>query len=173
VPKGAAKMKTTDIRIDEVSYAFEDFRYRTPIKFGGVASDRVTILNVECAVHTRDGKRARGFGSMPMGNIWSFPSKTLGYDQTLAAMKDVVERVAAITRACPEFGHPIDLTWAMEHDYTRAAQAASEALGLADQHPGALHACLREPVRRRFARRFRKGARAQLLSHLRSGLHES
>jgi L-alanine-DL-glutamate epimerase-like enolase superfamily enzyme len=128
-------MKSTDIRIDDVSYTFEDFRYRTPIKFGGVASDRVTILNVECAVRTRDGKRARGFGSMPMGNIWAFPSRTLGYDQTLAAMKAVVERVAAIIRASPEFGHPIDLTWALEHEYTTAAQATSEALRLADHIP--------------------------------------
>src|SRR6266446_6517485 len=118
---GPCIMKSTDIRVDDVSYTFEDFRYRTPIKFGGVASDRVTILNVQCAVRTRDGKRARGFGSMPMGNIWAFPSKTLGYDQTLAAMKAVVERVAAIARACPEFGHPIDLTWALEHEYIQAA----------------------------------------------------
>src|ERR1700693_263483 len=116
-------MKASDIRIDDIVFSYEDFRYRAPIKFGGVASDRVTILNVECAVSTRDGKRARGFGSMPMGNIWSFPAETLGYDQTLAAMKAVVERVAAITRGCTEIGHPIDLTWAMEHEYVKAAAA--------------------------------------------------
>ena len=68
-------MKSTDIRIDDVSYAYEDFRYRTPIKFGGVALDRVTLLNVEIAVRTRAGMTARGFGSMPMGNVWSFPSR--------------------------------------------------------------------------------------------------
>ncbi len=116
-------MKSTDIRIDELSCAYEDYRYRTPIKFGGVASDRVTIVNVECAVTTRDGKCARGFGSMPLGNIWSFPSKTLGYDQTLAAMKTLIERIAAITRSCREFGHPIDLTWSLEHEYAKAVAA--------------------------------------------------
>jgi L-alanine-DL-glutamate epimerase-like enolase superfamily enzyme len=114
-------MKPTDICIDDVSYAYEDFRYRTPIKFGGTAVDRATILNVECAVRTRDGKRARGFGSMPLGNVWSFPSKMLTYDQTLAAMKAVVERVADVTRACTEFGHPIDLTWALEPEYVKTA----------------------------------------------------
>jgi L-alanine-DL-glutamate epimerase-like enolase superfamily enzyme len=116
-------MKSSDIRVDDVTYTYEDYRYRTPIKFGGIASDRVTILNVECAVRTRDGKRARGFGSMPLGNIWSFPAKTLGYDQTLVAMKNVVERVANLTRACPDFGHPIDLTWALEPEYVKAAAA--------------------------------------------------
>ena len=114
-------MKSTDIRIDDVSYSYEDFRYRTPIKFGGVALDRVTILNVEIAVRSRTGKTARGLGSMPMGNVWSYPSKTLTYDQTLAAMKAVVERVANVTRACSEVGHPIDLTWMMEHEYIKAS----------------------------------------------------
>jgi L-alanine-DL-glutamate epimerase-like enolase superfamily enzyme len=114
-------MKTTDIRIDDISFAYEDYRYRTPIKFGGVASDRVTIVNAECSVTTRDGKRARGFGSMPLGNIWSFPSKALGYDQTLAAMKALIERIAGITRSCREFGHPIDLTWQLEPEYVKAA----------------------------------------------------
>jgi L-alanine-DL-glutamate epimerase-like enolase superfamily enzyme len=116
-------MKPTDIRISDVDFAYEDFRYRTPIKFGGVASDRVTILNVECTVSTRGGKTARGFGSMPLGNVWSFPSKRLGYDQTLAAMKALVERIAAITRTCSEIGHPIDLTWTLEPEYAKAADA--------------------------------------------------
>jgi len=56
-------MKTTNIRIDEIRYSYEDFQYRTPIKFGGVAVDRVTLLNVECRVHGGNGKAAGGFGS--------------------------------------------------------------------------------------------------------------
>ncbi|HZZ82806.1 MAG TPA: enolase C-terminal domain-like protein [Gemmataceae bacterium] len=118
-------MKPTDIRIDDVSFAYEDFRYRTPIKFGGVALDRASVLNVEVAVRTRAGKSGRGFGSMPMGNVWSFPSKTLTYDQTLGLMKAVVERVANITRRCTEVGHPIDLTWTLEHEYVKAAREVS------------------------------------------------
>ncbi|MSQ93050.1 MAG: hypothetical protein EXR98_00675 [Gemmataceae bacterium] len=114
-------MKATNIRVEDVAFSYEDFRYRTPIKFGGVALDRVTMLNVNVTVRTAAGKTARGFGSMPMGNVWSFPSKTLTYDQTLAAMKAVVERVATITRGCTESGHPIDLTWGLEHVYLKAA----------------------------------------------------
>ncbi len=128
-------MKATDIRIDDVSFAYEDFAYRTPIKFGGTAVDRATVLNVECAVRTRDGKRARGFGSMPLGNVWSFPSKKLSYDQTLAAMKALVGRIADRTRGCTEYGHPIDLTWALEPEYVQAAAAASAELHLAETIP--------------------------------------
>lgn len=116
-------MKPTDIRIDDVTYSFADFRYRTPIKFGGVAVDRVTLLDVEVTVSTRAGRSARGTGSMPLGNVWSFPSRRLAYDDTLGAMKALTEHIARITRDCTEVGHPIDLTWALEHEYHRAAKA--------------------------------------------------
>ena len=49
---------TTDIRIKDVRLSYEDFRYRTPIKFGGVAVDRVTMLNVEVDVETTGGQDA-------------------------------------------------------------------------------------------------------------------
>jgi len=60
----------TDIRIESVETSMQDFRYRSPIKFGGVALDRVTVLDVQVRVSTRDGKSASGFGSMPLGNVW-------------------------------------------------------------------------------------------------------
>ena len=72
--------RATDIRIDEVRHSYEDYIYRAPYKFGGRVVDRVTLLNVHCRVTTRNGKSARGFGSMTMGNMWAFPSKTMSYD---------------------------------------------------------------------------------------------
>ena len=41
------------MRIEAVSHTFEDYRYRTPITFGGVALDRVTLLNVTVADNTQ------------------------------------------------------------------------------------------------------------------------
>ena len=84
-------MRATDIRVKEVRHSYQDFRYRTPIKFGGQALDRVTLLNVELVVETGGGSVATGFGSMPLGNVWAWPSKELSYEQTLAAMKRVAE----------------------------------------------------------------------------------
>jgi L-alanine-DL-glutamate epimerase-like enolase superfamily enzyme len=128
-------VKATDIRIEEVKHSFEDYLYRTPIKFGGVAVDRVTLLNVEVEVSTVAGGKARGFGSMPLGNVWSFPSRVLSYDTTLAAMKALAEQVHRITTSCTEVGHPIDLTWAMEPDYHRAAGEVGQQLQLAEPIP--------------------------------------
>ena len=44
--------KPTDIRIEDVRYSYEDYIYRTPIKFGGSVLDRATIINVNCTVRT-------------------------------------------------------------------------------------------------------------------------
>src|SRR5262249_24695136 len=59
-----ASKKKTDIRIENISSSYEDYLYRTPIKFGGSVVDRATLLNVNCTVRTAGGQVAKGFGSM-------------------------------------------------------------------------------------------------------------
>ena len=130
----AAALKT-DIQVQDVTIAYDEYKYRTPIKFGGHTVDRATVLNVNCVVETRDGRVARGFGSMPLGNVWSFPSKTLSYDSTLQAMKSLAERIANVTRDYKEYGHPIDLNWDLDPAYRQLATNVSERLQLADPIP--------------------------------------
>ncbi len=113
-------MRSTDIRVRDVYFEYEDFRYRTPIKFGGVALDRVTILNVRVVVESGDGKTATGYGSMPLGNVWAFPSRVLTYDQTLGAMRFLASRVAEDYRTCGLSGHPIDITHKLETEFFHA-----------------------------------------------------
>ena len=81
-----AKTRATDIRIEDISFSLEEFKYRAPYKFGGVPVDRATIINVTCTVRAGNGKTANGFGSMPLGNVWAFPSRTMPYDTTLGAL---------------------------------------------------------------------------------------
>ncbi len=130
-----ASKKSTDVRIVEVRPSYEDYLYRTPIKFGGTEVDRVTLLNVDCVVETAAGKRAKGFGSMPLGNVWAFPSKTMKYAETLEAMKDLAERIGKITGAHKEFGHPIDLNHALEPEYLKAAADVTNARKLTQPIP--------------------------------------
>src|SRR5579872_6002457 len=96
-------VKKTDIRIEEISHAYEDYLYRTPIKFGGSVVDRATIFNVNCTVRTSAGKVAKGFGSMPLGNVWSFPTHKMSYDTTLGAMKALAEEMVRLTGGYKEF----------------------------------------------------------------------
>ncbi len=127
--------RATDVRIVSVEPTYQDTHYRTPIKFGGVALDRATILDVWIEVESAAGKRARGFGSMPLSNVWAFPSRNLTYDQTLAAMTALAGRVADLTRGHRDLGHPVDLGVALEPLYLRAAREVTGQLGLAEPIP--------------------------------------
>jgi L-alanine-DL-glutamate epimerase-like enolase superfamily enzyme len=120
----------TGIRIEEVSFGYEEFLYRAPYKFGGVPVDRATILNVNVVVRKPDGKTARGLGSMPLGNVWSFPSREMSYDTTLHAMKALAERIAKITASYKDYGHPIDINLAVEPAYLKAAGDISQEMKL-------------------------------------------
>ena len=163
-------MKLTDVRIEAVEHQYEDYLYRTPIKFGGKVLDRVTLLNVKCMVRTVGGKSAHGFGSMPLGNVWSFPSRVLSYDATLGAMKALAERIGRIIGGCTEVGHPIDLALALEPEYPQGGGRGHGGTAAGGADPAALHAGRRQRLRRRRARRLRQGPRPQLLSHLRTRL---
>src|SRR5262245_18772939 len=107
---GSAKRKS-DMRIEDISLAFEEFAFRTPLKFAGVVVDRHTMLTVNCTARTAAGNEAKGFGTLPLNYTFTFPSKTLSPDARLQAMKSLPEEIAKVTRAYQEFGHPIDINW--------------------------------------------------------------
>lgn len=125
----------TDIRVEQVTHSFEDFTYRAPYMFGGSLVDRVTLLNVTCTVVSRTGRRAHGFGSMPLGNVWAFPSRKLTYNETLNAMKALSVQIERITGAHSEYGHPIDVNLALEPAYLRAARDVTAELRLPEPIP--------------------------------------
>jgi L-alanine-DL-glutamate epimerase-like enolase superfamily enzyme len=120
--------RPTDIRIVEVDHQFEEFTYRAPYQFGGRAVDRVTLLNVNCRVRTGGGREAWGFGSMTLGNAWSFPAAT--QDAGLGAMRALAGELHALTARCDEAGHPVDLFRVLEPEYLRAAETLSTARAL-------------------------------------------
>lgn len=128
-------MPGTDIRVKDVSFGYDEFRYRSPIKFGGVALDRATILNVEMTVETESGKIAHGFGSMPLGNIWAWPTRNLTYDQTLANMKGLAERLPALLKSIGRADHPIPLGVEFEHHVVDLARGWGGGHGLTESMP--------------------------------------
>ncbi len=106
-----AVSKSTDLRLLEVAADTERIAFRTPIKFGGRVVTDAVLFNVTVEVETRDGRRGMGVGSMPMGNVWAWPSKR---DQHRAiagrhGRAGPAARPAGrhITRAV---GHPLDIT---------------------------------------------------------------
>jgi L-alanine-DL-glutamate epimerase-like enolase superfamily enzyme len=122
--------KTTDVRIVSAQATTERIDYRTPMKFGGRVVTDVVLSHVTVEVETSDGRRALGFGSMPVGNAWAWPSLKLASNQTLDAMLDLGQRLVTEANGHKSIGHPLDLTreLALSHESTAAAVVRSASL---------------------------------------------
>jgi len=130
-----SRTNPNDIRIEGVDIEEEFYLYRTPIKFGGTEVDRVTLLNVRVRVRNRAGQTAEGFGSMPLGNVWSFPSRVMKYEETLAAMQGLSQRLQKITAAYTDYGHPVEINHHLEPAWIAAADEVSQQMKLAEPIP--------------------------------------
>ncbi len=109
--------RPTDVKIVEVQTALETHDYRSPMKFGGNVVTAVTILNVRIRVRNRAGKEAEGSGSMTLGNVWGWPPKVVPQEQSLDAMVRLADLLAARTRECDHFAHPLETMVQLEPIY--------------------------------------------------------
>ena len=127
--------KPTDIRLVEITTQTERFAYRTPIKFGGRVVTEAVIFDVHATVETRDGRRAAGLGSMPMGNAWAWPSSAVSGEDTFRAMVLLAEYTADAARAYRDSGHPLEITHDLASGLQTAADSVSAELSLAEPIP--------------------------------------
>jgi L-alanine-DL-glutamate epimerase-like enolase superfamily enzyme len=93
------------------------------------------VVNVNIEVETADGRRATGFGSMPMGNVWAWPSNTVSTAQSLDAMLRFVNEFAEAVRDYSGQGHPLDITRDLACDHPGIARRVVAELGLAELMP--------------------------------------
>ena len=127
--------KPTDMRIVDVQVDTEYIKYRAPMKFGGRVTTDATLLNVTMTVETADGRRGQGFGSMPMGNSWGWPSAQVSPEQTKDAMVVVGRRIAQEAGEYRGSGHPLDITHDLAVRYAAVAEEVVHAGGLAESMP--------------------------------------
>jgi L-alanine-DL-glutamate epimerase-like enolase superfamily enzyme len=127
--------KPTDITLKQIRSTTERIGYRTPMKFGGRVVVDVVLLNVRVDVETRAGRRGQGFGSMPMGNAWGWPSQKVAADAALAAMVSLGERLADRAAAYRGVGHPLEITHDLGAEYDATARAVTDVAGLAEPMP--------------------------------------
>jgi len=127
--------KRTDIRIVEANCSFEPITLRCPVKFGGRVVTSTELMHAEVIVENRDGNHATGIGSMPVGNVWAWPSDKLTGEQTEAATKKFAEEVVAIGDKFPEFGHPIDHIYQLSGEYYHLGQTLPGRMNLDEPMP--------------------------------------
>ena len=127
--------KSTDIRIKSVGCETERIQYRAPIKFGGRVVTDVTLLHVTATVETEGGRRAAGFGSMPVGNVWAWPSDAVDVADTLQAMVEFGRIAVARASAYDGCGHPLMITTELGADHQADADKVTRQLGLVEPIP--------------------------------------
>ncbi|MEZ6117828.1 MAG: hypothetical protein R3C28_14835 [Pirellulaceae bacterium] len=113
--------KSTDIRVKQATWSTTQIDYRSPMKFGGRIVADVTLLDVQIDVEDRLGKRATGRGSMPLGNVWGWPSQMLDNQQTLAMMQELGTAITDAASDLSEFGDPLQLCTRLSHQYQTLA----------------------------------------------------
>jgi len=130
-----ASRKKSDIRIQDISLAYDEHVFRAPVGFAGAIVNRATLLTVNCSVRTAGDKVAQGFGVMPFNHTFSFPSKKLSGESKNEAMKALAAEMAKLTGRYKEFGHPLEINRDLAPQYLKAAAEVSKRLRLADPIP--------------------------------------
>ena len=127
--------KATDIQILEVHCAFEPINYRTPLKFGGRTVEKTELVNIEVKVESRSGRHATGLGSMPLGNVWAWPSESVTPEQSASAMKQFAKDTAELAAFYNDYDHPLDIMYRISAEYTHLGQKISKRLNLPETMP--------------------------------------
>lgn len=128
--------KATDISLKDVTISFEPLSLRAPLPFGERTLSKSLLVNVEVVAESRDGKRhATGYGSMPVGNLWAWPSTQLAPEQTEAAMKSFAEQVVDLASRCNELDHPFELVYHISAEYDHLAKQLSARMKLSEPIP--------------------------------------
>ncbi len=127
--------KSTDIRLLAVEASTATVAYRTPIKFGGRVVDSAVILDVSVEVESRAGRRGRGLGSTPLGNVWAWPSNELAPIQTCAAMAALADLLIADANRHRTLGDPLEITHELAEAHPRRAAEVAASLGLTEPMP--------------------------------------
>ncbi|HWB13827.1 MAG TPA: mandelate racemase/muconate lactonizing enzyme family protein [Pirellulales bacterium] len=138
--------KPTDVYLRGVTFDEEHIAYRAPIKFGGRAVSDAVLFHVKAEVETRDGRRAVGFGSMPMSNIWAWPTREVPAEKTLAAMIQLARQLVAEAAQYKDCGHPLEITTELARAHAAAAAEAVRALGLDEPMPRLAQLVAASPV---------------------------
>jgi len=127
--------KPTDIRIVEVHCSFEQYKFRTPLRFGGRTQTGSELINVEIKVESRNKKHATGFGSMPLGNAWAWPSETVTSEQSAQAMKAFANEMIDLAEDFPEYAHPLETMYRISGEYAHLGQKISTLMKLPEVMP--------------------------------------
>jgi L-alanine-DL-glutamate epimerase-like enolase superfamily enzyme len=139
-------LRPTDIRITAITSQVDCLSFRVPIKFGGRVMRDVLQLHVTAEVETRAGRRATGFGSMPLGNVWAWPIGSVSADDSRIAMAALAERLVADAANFHEYAHPLFITKQLAASHAALAAEVIAELGLSEPMPVLAQMVVASPI---------------------------
>ncbi|MDA0589915.1 MAG: hypothetical protein O2820_18555 [Planctomycetota bacterium] len=126
--------QSNDVRIVDAVCSFEPVPFRAPLKFGGRVVENCILINVDVVVEDNQGHQIDGNGSMPLGNVWAWPTQ-LPVETTEKAMKLFAEKVTALAPQIPHFAHPLELMYGLSAEYHHLAKTIAVQLGIDEEFP--------------------------------------
>ena len=127
--------KTTDVRILDVNVTFDSVEFRAPLKFGGRTVNETKLINATLSIENRDGRRAIGHGSMPVGNVWAWPSQQVAAPNGERAMMTYAEGVGELFASFPHYGHPLEIQYAVGAEFQHQADRVARDQDLEESPP--------------------------------------
>lgn len=127
--------KPTDIQILEIRVETEPLPFRAPLKFGGRVVSHTDIINVTARVRNGAGREAEGMGSMPLGNVWAWPSQSVDTEQSAEAIRRLAKTVGAAAGNLTGAAHPLDHVHLLSQQYRQLADAVTRELQITEPMP--------------------------------------
>jgi L-alanine-DL-glutamate epimerase-like enolase superfamily enzyme len=128
-------MLNSDVRVLEAQPYFSDEKAREPLKFGASVMDQVTYCHVRVRVENRRGQVADGWGAIFLSDFWAFPTPRIEHAVRDQAMRRVTQAVCARFAEYKEWGHPLDIFWALEPELAGINQRICAAMALPEEMP--------------------------------------
>jgi len=125
----------TDIRVVEAEPWFRYLKARTPMKFGGVVMESAVYQATRVVVQDRRGRRAEGWGAIPLADLWGWPSPSVPHDLRERIMGRLAHEVCQLAVAHTQHAHPIPLMLEIEQDIFAASDRISLQMGAAELQP--------------------------------------
>lgn len=134
-----------NVKVVDAVVSLEPVPFRAPLKFGGRVVDRGQLLNVVVTVERRDGTRATGGGSMPVGNVWAWPSKVVSAEDGERAMIAFEKRAARAAVGMGP-GHPVEIGVELMSRFGDLAAEVGRETGLAEPIPALARLVAASPI---------------------------
>jgi len=135
-----------DVRILDIAVSFEPLEFRAPLKFGGRIVSATNLINATVIVETRDGHKASGHGSMPVGNVWAWPSEKVAAPDGERAMMAYATAIGELFSSFPDYGHPLEIQNAVRAEFQHQADQVARKLEVEETLPALAQLVAVSPV---------------------------